>query len=85
MQKNDLVDEKLIKKVDKKINKLEKKKAKSQIKMADDVAQVNNWNNKLQEQNEASKKQAATVSRDNFNYKQAVFYEESADKLSEEV
>ena len=86
MQKNDLIDEKLIQKVDKKINKIEKKKAKSQLKMADDVAQVNQSEiNKLQEQNEASKTQAETVSSDNFNYKQAVFYEESAEKLNEEA
>ena len=54
--------------------------------MADDVAQVNQSEiNKLQEQNEASKTQAETVSSDNFNYKQAVFYEESAEKLNEEA
>ena len=41
LQKNDLIGEKLIAKVDKKIQKIEKKKAKSQIKMSDDIETVN--------------------------------------------
>ena len=56
MQKADLVNEKLVEKVDKKINKIEKKKAKSQLKMASDVAQVNQTEiNKLNEEANASK------------------------------
>ena len=86
MQKADLVNEKLVEKVDKKINKIEKKKAKSQLKMASDVAQVNQAEiNKLNEEANASKQQASMLSTNNFNYNQAVTYQNSADQLADEA
>ena len=86
MQKADLVNEKLVEKVDKKINKIEKKKAKSQLKMASDVAQVNQAEiNKLNEEANASKQQASILSTNNFNYNQAVTYQNSADQLADEA
>ena len=86
MQKADLVNEKLVEKVDKKINKIEKKKAKSQLKMASDVAQVNQAEiNKLNEEANASKQQASLLSSDNFNYNQAVAFQNSAEQLADEA
>lgn len=86
MQKADLVNEKSIEKVDKKINKIEKKKAKSQMKMASDVAQLNQAEiNKLNEEANASKEQASLLSSDNFNYNQAVAFQNSAEQLADEA
>ena len=86
MQKADLVNEKLVEKIDKKINKIEKKKAKSQLKMASDVAQVNQAEiNKLNEEANASKQQASLLSSDNFNYNQAVAFQNSAEQLADEA
>ena len=86
MQKADLVNEKSIEKVDKKINKIEKKKAKSQMKMASDVAQLNQAEiNKSTEEANASKEQASLLSTDNFNYNQAVAFQNSAEQLADEA
>ena len=84
MQKADLVSEKLVEKTDKKIKKIEKKKAKSQLKMAQDIAQVNQAElNKLHEDANASKQQASMLSTNNFNYNQAISYQNSADQLED--
>ena len=85
LQKNDVLDDKLKAKIDKRINKLEKKKAKSQLKMADDVEQANQSEiNLLSEEVTSSELEAVTV-EDNYKKKQADNYNSAAQDLKNEA
>ena len=71
-------------KIDKKILKLNKKKAKAQLKIADDMAfvnekEINHINNELS----SIKKQAFDVDSESFNLKQGKQFEMAADELIE--
>ena len=84
LQKLDAVNEKEKAKIDKKILKLNKKKAKAQLKIADDMAfvnekEINHINNELS----SIKKQAFDVDSESFNLKQGKQFEMAADELIE--
>ena len=56
------------------------------MKMASDVAQLNHAEIiKLNEEANASKEQASLLSLDNFNYNQAVAFQNSAEQLADEA
>ena len=85
LQKNDLIGEKLIAKVDKKIQKIEKKKAKSQIKMSDDIEAVNQSEIAiLNEQVKASNVESKNV-KNQYKVTQATNYKKSANDLNDQA
>ena len=82
LQKLDVTDEKQKSKIDKKILKLNKKKAKAQLKIADDMAfvnekEINHINNELS----STKKQTFDVSPESFKLVQGKQFESAAVEL----
>ena len=83
LQKLDITSEKGLSKIDKKILKLNKKKAKAQLKMSDDMAFVNE--NELKHLNSeiaSSKKEILEINSESFKTKQAIEFEAAANILS---
>ena len=83
LQKLDITSEKGLSKIDKKILKLNKKKAKAQLKMSDDMAYVNeNELKHLNSEIESSKKEILEINSESFKIKQAIEFEAAANILS---
>ncbi len=80
--KLDLTSEKEIAKIDKEIKKVLKKRAKTELKIADDMAYVNETEiNYLLREISSIKKQLSSEDSTNFKFKQAQEYEKAANDL----
>ena len=83
LEKLDMNTDKEKAKIDKKINKINKKKAKAQLKISDDIAFVNDNEIKhLTREISSSKKEFEADVKQSFKFKQAQEYEDAANNLN---